>query len=47
MNRYLIVKVRKGQIYQIVWKDAASGEFKRKIVTTPKDKEWMVFEVKF
>ena len=43
MNRYLVVKVRQGQIYQVVWKDPKSGEQKSQSVSTPKDKGW--FEV--
>lgn len=46
MNRYLTVKVRKGQIYQVMWKDPARGEMKHVSVTTPKDKGWLVVDLK-
>ena len=42
MNRYFVAKVRRGQIYQVVWKDPKSGELKSQSVTTPKDKGWFV-----
>lgn len=45
MNRYFTVNVRKGQIYQIVWKDPETGEEKHKQVSTPKDKGWLVIEL--
>lgn len=46
MNRYFTTKVRKGQIYQVVWKDPASGKTKAISVTTPKDQAWLVVELK-
>jgi hypothetical protein len=45
MNRYFTAQVRKGQLYQVIWKDPKSGEQKRKQVTTPKDKGWLVVEL--
>jgi len=41
MNRFLSVKVRKGQLYQVVWKSPKSGKQKFIKITTPKDKDWM------
>lgn len=46
MNRYFTTKVHKGQIYQVMWKDPASGQEKRTSVTTPKDQGWVVVELK-
>jgi len=45
MNRYFTTQVRKGQLYQVVWSDPKSGEKKRKQITTPKDKGWLVVEL--
>lgn len=45
MNRYFTVKARKGQLYQIVWKDPETGKMIRQTVTTPKDKDWLVVEL--
>ncbi|NWK57225.1 transglutaminase domain-containing protein [Verrucomicrobiaceae bacterium N1E253] len=41
MNRFYTVVVRKGQIYQLMWKDEVSGAMQRQTVTTPKDKTWL------
>jgi len=46
MNRYLVIKVHKGQMYQVMWKDPQSGKIQGKTVKTPKDKGWLVVEVK-
>ena len=46
MNRYFTTKVRKGQIYQVMWKDPVSGKEKGMSVTTPKDQGWFVVEMK-
>lgn len=46
MNRYFTVNAGKGQIYQVVWKDPDTGKIQRKQVTTPKDKGWLVVELK-
>jgi len=45
MNRYFTTNVRQGQIYQVVWKDPVTGKMKRKSITTPKDKAWLVVEL--
>lgn len=45
INRYFTVKVRKGQMYQILWKDGLSGDMKRKSLTTPKDQAWWVVDL--
>ncbi|MFK7909537.1 MAG: transglutaminase family protein [Akkermansiaceae bacterium] len=45
MNRYLTVKVGKGQIYQIVWKDPETGKVKQTSITTPKDKGWFTVDL--
>lgn len=42
VNRYFSVRVKMGQIYQIVWKDPKTGKAQRLQVTTPKDKAWLV-----
>ena len=46
MNRYFVTKVRKGQIYQVIWTDPKSGDLKTQSVTTPEDKNWCVVELK-
>ena len=46
MNRYFTVKVGKGQIYQVIWKNPDTGKVQHKQVTTPKDKDWLVVELK-
>lgn len=45
MNRYLTAKAGKGQMYQVAWKDPKTGAIKRKQVTTPKDKDWLVVKL--
>jgi hypothetical protein len=45
MNRYFTAKVRKGQRYQVFWKDISSGKMKSKPVTTPKDQAWLVVDL--
>jgi len=45
MNRYFTVKVKKGQIYQVAWKDPETGKMNRKAVTTPNDKGWLVIDL--
>lgn len=45
MNRYFTVPVKKGQLYQVMWKDPESGETKRLLVTTPKDEGFLVVEL--
>lgn len=45
MNRYFTTQVRKGQIYQVLWKDPQTGEHQREQVMTPKDKGWLVVEL--
>ncbi len=45
MNKFFTTQVRKGQLYQVVWNDPKSGEQKRKQITTPKDKGWLVIEL--
>ena len=45
MNRYFTVQVRKGQIYQVMWKDPKSGEMMRKSFETPKNQSWWLMEL--
>ena len=45
MNRYFPANVRKGQRYQIFWKDGLSDKMKSKYLTTPKDQAWLAVDV--
>ena len=45
MNRYFTSKVRKGQMYQIIWRESKTGEMKKMTVTTPKDQGWLVVDL--
>ncbi|WP_435894912.1 transglutaminase-like domain-containing protein [Oceaniferula spumae] len=45
MNRYFTVKARKGQLYTVAWKDPETGKVVRKMITTPKDKEWLTLNL--
>jgi transglutaminase-like putative cysteine protease len=45
MNRYFTTTVKKGQIYQVMWEDPESGKVLPKMVTTPKDKGWLIVDL--